>query len=114
MAVETSGGPAFEPLDRNGLSTLYRICNETSSADLDRLSLSWVQEEPSSVRLEQEGGQGSPSFFIRPSHILFVRMEGLFVEPILVSARLQEEPLASTQSERAVGSSPGFLYAPHA
>ena len=30
----------------------------------------------------------------------------------LVSARLQEEPLASAWSERAVRSSPSFLYAP--
>ena len=52
--------------------------------DLDRLSLSWAQEEPPSLRQEQEGGQGSPGFFIRPSHILFVRTEGLFAEPILV------------------------------
>ena len=74
--------------------------------------MSWVQEEPPSLRLEQEGDQGSPDFFIRPSHILFVWTEGLFAEPILVSARLQEEPLASAWSERAVGSSPGFLYAP--
>ena len=74
----------------------------------------WVQEEPPSLRLEQEVGRGSPNFFIRPSHILFVRTEGLFAEPILVSARLQEEPLASAQSERAVGSSPDFLYAPRA
>ena len=81
---------------------------------LDRLSLSWVQEEPPSLRLEQEGGRGSPDFFIRPSHILFVWMEGLFAELTLVSARLQEEPLASTRSERAVGSSPDFLYAPRA
>ena len=90
------------------------FCNETSSVGLDRLSWSWVQEEPPSLRLEQEGGQGSPDFFIRPSHILFVRTEGLFAEPILVSARLQEEPLASARSERAIGSSPGFLYAPRA
>ena len=54
--------------------------------DLDRLSLSWAQEEPPSLRQEQEGGQGSPGFFIRPSHILFVRTEGLFAEPILVRA----------------------------
>ena len=74
----------------------------------------WVQEEPPSLRLEQEDGRGSPDFFIRPSHILFVRTEGLFAEPILVSARLQEEPLASAWSERAVGSSPSFLYAPRA
>ena len=90
------------------------FCNETSSVGLDRLSWSWVQEEPSSLRLEQEGGRGSPDFFIRPSYILFVRTEGLFAEPILVSARLQEEPLASAWSERAIGSSPGFLYAPRA
>ena len=80
----------------------------------DRLSRSWVHEEPLSLRLEQEGGRGSPDFFIRPSHVLFVRTEGLFAEPILVSARLQEEPLASTWSEMAVGSSPDFLYAPRA
>jgi len=73
-----------------------------------------VQEEPLSLRLEQEGGRGSPDFFIRPSHIFFVRTKGLFAEPILVSARLQEEPLASMRSERAVESSPDFLYAPHA
>ena len=54
--------------------------------DLDRLSLSWTQEEPSSLHQEQEGGQGSPGFFIRPSHILFVRTEGLLAEPILVRA----------------------------
>ena len=54
--------------------------------DLDHLSLSWAQEEPPSVRQELEGGQGSPGFFIRPSHILFVRTEGLFVEPTLVRA----------------------------
>ena len=67
-----------------------------------------VQEEPPSLRLEQEDGRGSPDFFIRPSHIIFVRTEGLFAEPILVSARLQEEPLASVRSERAVGSSLTF------
>ena len=44
-------------------------------------------QEPSSLRQEQEGGQGSPGFFIRPSHILFVRTEGLFAEPILVRAK---------------------------
>ena len=90
------------------------FCNETSSVGLDRLSWSWVQEEPPSLRLEQEGGRGSSDLFIRSSHILFVRTEGLFAEPILVSARSQEEPLASAQSERAVGSSPDFLYAPRA
>ena len=54
--------------------------------DLDHLSLSWAQEEPPSLRQEQEGGQGPPDFFIRPSHILFVWTEGLFAEPILVRA----------------------------
>jgi hypothetical protein len=78
VAVETSEGPAFEPLDRNGLGALYRICNETSSMNLDRLSLSWAQEEPLSLRPEHEGDQGSHGFFIRLSHVLFVRTEGLF------------------------------------
>ena len=136
--------------------------------DLDRLSLSWAQEEPPSLRQEQEGGQGSPGFFIRPSHILFVRTEGLFAEPILVRAGAaglgkvagrapslcaeregrrefpwlficpsrvrvclprplwaparvvgsrricRKSPLASAQGERAVRSSPVFLYDPHA
>ena len=102
------------PWTVTGLVPFIVFCNETSSVGLDHLSWSWVQEEPPSLRLEQEGGRGSPDFFIRPSHILFVRTEGLFAEPILVSARLQEEPLASAWSERAVGSSPGFLYAPRA
>ena len=121
MAVETFGGLAFKPLDRNRLSALYCICNETSSVDLDRLSLSRVQEEPPSLRLEQEGGQGSPAFFIRPSHILFVRTEGLFVEPIRVRAGAagsrqgcRKSLLASARGERAVESSPGFFYTPRA
>ena len=54
--------------------------------DLDRVSLSWAREEPPSLCQEQEGGQGSPGFFTRPSHILFVWTEGLFAEPILVRA----------------------------
>ena len=54
------GGLAFEPLDRNGLGALYRVFNETSSTGFGRLSLSWVQEEPLSLRPEREGGQGSP------------------------------------------------------
>ena len=48
--------------------------------------------------MEREGNQEFPWLFVRPSRILFVRKEGLFVEPSHASlgrwvlARLQEEP----------------------
>ena len=62
------------------------------------LSSSWVQEEPPNLCMEREGSQEFPWLFVRPSRILFIRKEGLFVEPSSASlahwvlAWLQEEP----------------------
>ena len=36
-----------------------------------------MQEEPSSLRMEREGGQEFPWLFMRPSRILFARKEGV-------------------------------------
>ena len=55
---------------------------EPSSASLGRWVSASLQEEPPSLRMEQEGNQEFPWLFIRPSRILFVRKEGLFAEPI--------------------------------
>ena len=57
-----------------------------------------MKEEPPSLHTEREGDQEFLWLFMRPSRILFVQKEGLFVEPLRaslgrwVSARLQEEP----------------------
>ena len=92
-----------------------------SSASLGRLSSSWVQEEPPSLRTEREGGQGFPWLFVRPSCILFVQTEGLFAKPPQVQAWVagsrqgcRKSPLASAQSKKAVRGSLGFLYDPRA
>ena len=63
------------------------------------MSLSWVQEEPPSLRLEQEGGQGSPGFFCSTLTYPFC-LDGGFVcrahsgasRSRWVSTGLQEEP----------------------
>ena len=61
MAVETLGGPAFEPLDRNGLGAQFLshfiVFVEPPSASLGRWASAWLQEEPPSLCSEQEGGQ---------------------------------------------------------
>ena len=55
---------------------------------------------------------------MRSSRILFVQKEGLFAEPSsaslgrLVSAWLQKNPRASTQSKRAIKSFPVFFVRP--
>ena len=71
---------------------------EPSRASLGHWVSARLQEELPSLCMEREGGQELPWLFVRPSRILFVQKEGLFVEPSgaslgrWVSARLQEEP----------------------
>ena len=92
---------------------------EPSSASLGRWVSARLQEEPPSLCTEREGRQGFPWLFVRPSRVLSVRTEVLFAEPPRVRAWVagsrqshRKSPLASTWSERAVRSSPSFLYDP--
>ena len=80
-----------------------------------------MQEEPPSLRTEREGGQEFSWLLVRPSCILFVRKEGLFAEPFVCELRplglgkvCRKSPRASARGERAIRSSPGFLYDPRA
>ena len=53
------GAQPSNPWTVTGSMPFYRIFSESSSVGLGHLSLSWVQEEPPSLRAEREGGQGS-------------------------------------------------------
>ena len=71
--------------------------------------------------MEREGGQEFSCLFVRPSRILFIWKEGLFAEPFVCELRplglgkgCRKSPRASARSERAIRSSPGFLYDPRA
>ena len=67
MAIETFGGPAFEPLDRNGLGAQFLsrfiMFAEPTSASSGRWASAWLQEEPPSLCSEQEGDQEFPYLF---------------------------------------------------
>ena len=79
------------------------------------------RKSPQASARSERAVRGPLDFFVQPSHILFVRTEGLFAEPTRVRTWVagsrqtcRKSPLASAQSERAIRCSPGFLYAPRA
>ena len=67
VAVETLGGPAFEPLECNGPSAQFLsgfiAFAKPLSASLGHWASAWLQEEPSSLCSEQEGDQEFPCLF---------------------------------------------------
>ena len=106
----------YTPLAREGL-----FAETPSRASLGRGASAYLQEELRSLCPEQESRQEFPWLFVRPSRNLFIRKEGCVCRAPLStnlgrwdSAKLQVEPLASARSERAIRSSPSFLYVPRA
>jgi hypothetical protein len=98
-----------------------QLSNPWTVTGSGRLFLSWVQEEPPSLRTEREGGQGSSRLFC-PSPSRPFRSDGGCLpsplvcepEPLGLGKVAGGAPESLARSERAVRGPPGFWFAPRA